>query len=243
MKHDHFASLYDTLMQDAPYESWLAYAKKNLPDKGRILDLACGTGTLTLMLAKQGYKMLGADISQDMLTIADEKKRQEGLDIPFICQDMRNLIGFEKLDGITLFCDGLNYIHEPEQVRQTFHHAFTALKPGGVFLFDVHSPYKMENIFSDQLYGENGEDISYMWFCGGGEKSLSVEHLLTFFIKQEDGLYERVDEVQHQRTFAPEAYQQWLEQTGFHQVEMSSDFGEMPLAEETDRFFFKAVKK
>lgn len=243
MKHDHFASLYDTLMEDAPYQSWLSYATDNLSFKGSVLDLACGTGTFTCMLAKQGYNMFGVDVSQDMLTVADEKKREQKLTIPFILQDMRSFSGFDQLDGITLFCDGLNYLHESKDVKETIQQAYSALKSGGVFLFDVHSAYKMEYIFSNQLYGENGEDISYMWFCEQGEETLSIEHELTFFLKQEDGSYERVDETQYQRTFLPTEYQQWLEEAGFHQIEISSEFGKSKNLEEKDRIFFKAVKK
>ncbi|RKL68647.1 methyltransferase type 11 [Salipaludibacillus neizhouensis] len=243
MKHDHFASLYDSLMEDAPYKSWLSFATTNFPDKGSILDLACGTGTFTCMLAKQGFTMFGVDLSQDMLTIADDKKREQRLNIPFILQDMRSFSGFEQLDGITLFCDGLNYLLDSKDVKQTFQQAYSALKSDGVFLFDVHSEYKMEYIFSNQLYGENGEDISYMWFCEQGEETLSIEHELTFFLKKQDGSYERIDETQYQRTFQLQEYKQWLEEAGFQEIEISSDFGESTDLEEKDRIFFKAVKK
>jgi SAM-dependent methyltransferase len=243
MKHDHFASLYDLLMEDAPYESWLGYAKKYLPNQGRVLDLACGTGTFSLMLAQKGYDVVGVDLSEDMLTVAEEKARKAGAGIEFVSQDMCELQGFQKLDGVTLFCDGLNYLRQEQEVKQTFSLLAQALKTGGVLLFDVHSPFKMEHIFDHQLYGENSDVLSYMWFCEPSEEPLSVQHTLTFFLKKETGYYERMDEEQYQRTFNPNDYKQWLIEAGFDQIEISADFGTKEIEEEDDRIFFKAIKK
>jgi len=243
MKHDHFASLYDFLMEDAPYDSWLRFAEKYLQNQGRVLDLACGTGTFSLMLARKGYDVVGVDLSQDMLTIADEKARKAGVNIEFVIQDMRELQGFQELEGITIFCDGLNYLKEEGDVKQTFHLLAQALKTGGVLLFDVHSLYKMEHIFDNQLYGENNDNLSYMWFCEPAEEPLSVQHTLTFFNKKETGYYERMDEEQYQRTFDPKQYETWLKDAGFDQIEITAEFGERHMEEEDDRIFFKAVKK
>lgn len=243
MTHGHFAALYDFLMEDAPYESWLDYAAGHLPEGGRVLDLACGTGTLTMMMAERQYTVSGVDISRDMLTVAEEKSRSQSVSIPFVLQDMRELNGFSGLDGVTLFCDGINYLDEESDVKQTFSQVASALKPGGIFLFDAHTPYKMTHVFNRQLYGENGEELSYLWFCEPGEFPLSVYHTLTFFVKNGTGLYERRDEEQCQRTFPPEYYKKWLEQAGFTNVEISAGFGQKQLDEEDNRMFFKAVKK
>ncbi|WP_416149292.1 class I SAM-dependent DNA methyltransferase [Salipaludibacillus sp. HK11] len=243
MKQDHFASLYDFLMEDAPYESWLSFAERYLVKQGRVLDLACGTGTFSLMLARQGFDLTGVDISADMLTVAEGKAREAGVDVDFILQDMRELQGFQQLDGITIFCDGLNYLRQQKDVKQTFFHLATALKTGGVLLFDVHSCFKLEYIFDHQLYGENGETLSYLWFSDPADEPLSVQHTLTFFNKKENGDYERMDEEQYQRTFEPHVYKQWLEDAGFHNIEITADFGEKDVEEEDDRIFFKAVKK
>ncbi|MFA9558808.1 class I SAM-dependent methyltransferase [Evansella sp. AB-rgal1] len=243
MNEQHFASVYDALMEDVPYNQWMIYTKKFLKERSRILDLACGTGTLAILLQKQGYVVQGADISQHMLTIAEEKVRNEKTLIPLFQQDMRTLEGFHDLDGVTLFCDGLNYLREEDDVQDTFSRVATALRTGGVFLFDVHTTYKMVNIFLDQLYGENGEDISYLWFCSPGEEKFSVEHSLTFFVKQANGSYERMDEELYQRTFPQEFYIHWLEKAGFHEIEVTSEFGESTPSETDERLFFKAVKK
>ncbi|NJP36515.1 class I SAM-dependent DNA methyltransferase [Alkalicoccus luteus] len=243
MSDTHFAGLYDMLMEDAPYEDWMTYAVRRLKRGGDVLDLACGTGTFTLMLAEAGYHVSGADISEEMLAAAERKVRQEGNNTSFFKQDMRTLNGFSNLDAVTLFCDGLNYLPHEQDVKRTFASVHSALKQDGVFLFDVHTPYKMEHVFDNQLYGENSEAISYLWFCEPADEPLSVTHLLTFFVRTGTGLYERMDEELYQRTYAPEVYKQWLEEAGFAQVNLSAEFGSRPLAESDDRCFIAAVKK
>ncbi|WP_078597247.1 class I SAM-dependent DNA methyltransferase [Evansella clarkii] len=239
---EHFASVYDYLMEDAPYDRWLEYTTAFLPAGSRVLDLACGTCTFTIMLQEAGFNASGTDLSQDMLTIGEEKIRERKLEIPLYRQDMRELTGFNNLDGITLFCDGLNYLLTEEDVQQAFKKAYSALKPGGILLFDVHSLFKMNTIFNDQMYGENGEDISYIWFCTPGREPDSVEHSLTFFLKTHTGLYERKDEEQFQRTFPPEIYKTWLQEAGFSKVEITGDFGRREPLETDERIFIKAEK-
>ncbi|MBU9722530.1 MULTISPECIES: class I SAM-dependent DNA methyltransferase [Bacillaceae] len=243
MNEYHFASIYDVLMEDVPYEDWLTFASTHLKHKGKILDIGCGTASITLLLSEAGYEVSGVDISQEMLTVAEEKVRLSNKNISLYCQDMRKLEGFNDFDGVTIFCDGLNYLPDSEAVKQTFRNVFNALKPGGIFLFDVHSPYKMTNIFNDQLYGEDRTDISYLWFCNPGDKPLSVEHALTFFIRRQDGTYDRLDEEHFQRTFSPEDYKEWLSDVGFIDIEVTSDFGREKENEISDRYFLKAVKK
>ncbi|MCE7794181.1 class I SAM-dependent methyltransferase [Salipaludibacillus sp. CUR1] len=243
MTLEHFASLYDALMEDAPYESWMTYASRHLKEGGNVVDVACGTGTFTLMMAEHGFNMAGADLSQDMLTVAEDKVRQSSQNIPLYLQDMCELSGFTELDGVTLFCDGINYLNKEEDVKKTFRKIALALKPGGVFLFDAHSPYKMEHIFDNQLYGENEESLSYMWFCEPENEPLSVRHSLTFFMKNKEGTYERLDEEHYQRTFLPREYLNWLKEAGFDHIEITGGFGEEELKDDDDRVFFKAVKK
>ncbi|SDY50726.1 Methyltransferase domain-containing protein [Evansella caseinilytica] len=244
MKHEHFASIYDLLMEDAPYEDWLLYTKEHIPSAAKVVDLACGTGTFAVKLFQSGFDVSGVDISRDMLTVAERKARETKCSIPLFLQDMRHLSGFSGVDGVTLFCDGLNYLLNEADVQQTFRNVAQILRPGGKFLFDVHSVYKMEHLFNDQLYGINDDAVSYLWFSAPGEQPHSVEHCLTFFIKQEDsGLYERKDEEHRQRTFPPGKYQEWLLNAGFVNVEVTGDFGRSEPQASQDRYFFKAEKK
>ena len=240
--YHHFSSVYDQLMEDAPYDDWLDYTKRYLKPGSKILDVGCGTGTFTLSLAEEGYQVSGVDLSTDMLTIADTKARLKNLRIPFLQQDMRHLNGFSDLDGVVVFCDGINYLHDQTDVQDTFQAVFQSLKSGGEFLFDVHSPYKIEEVFHHQMYGENGEDISYMWFSDEGAEPLSVNHIMTFFRKREDGTYERFDEEHYQRTFPPDTYFDLLYKVGFKNIDITASFGYEPLKEESHRIFFRAVK-
>ncbi|SER79899.1 class I SAM-dependent DNA methyltransferase [Salisediminibacterium halotolerans] len=240
---DHFALLYDRLMADAPYKEWEKLAVQKIPQNGSVLDLGCGTGTLTIYLALSGYNVTGLDLSGDMLAVAQKKAQDERAPVTFVQQDMRELTGFNRLDGVTLFCDGLNYLTDEADVCEVFRRVYDSLTEGGVFVFDVHSPYKMTDVFADGLFGENGEDISYLWFCEQGEKPLSVEHTLTFFVRAFDGRYERVDHELTQRTFLIDDYRKWLEDCGFTDVDISADFGREKPDEASDRIFFSAVKK
>lgn len=243
MSEEHFASIYDYLMEGAPYERWLQYAKDRLPQGGKIVDLACGTATFTMMLHEHGYEVIGIDISQDMLTIAEQKMREKNVSIPLIKQDMREFIGVSQLDGVTIFCDGLNYLFDEGDVQQTFAKVNESLKAGGVFLFDVHSIRKMQETFQNELYGENGEEVAYLWFTSPDEAPYSVEHTLTFFIKDDDGKYDRIDEIHRQRTFPVETYMEWLEAANFEKIEVTTDFGNSPYNEMDERIFFRAIKK
>ncbi len=245
MSYQHFALLYDELMMDAPYENWLQFIMKNIKKYGnggkRLLDLGCGTGTLSIPLSVQGYNITGVDLSEEMLAIAQAKSIEAGVQIAYYQQDMRELEGFEPFDIIGVFCDSLNYLRTEQDVELTFKNIYDHLLPGGLFLFDVHSIYKMENIFIGQTYCSSDEEISYIWNCFAGDQPHSVEHELTFFVKEND-LYYRYDEVHYQRTFIVDTYQQWLEKAGFELLEISADFTEEKPEENSERIFFTARK-
>lgn len=243
MSLEHFASFYDVLMEDAPYDKWIEYTKKHVKAESRVLDVACGTGTLTLLLEREGFQTFGVDISEEMLAAAEKKVRDRQMNTQFFQQDMREMGGFEELDAVTLYCDGLNYLADEKEIYSSFHKISKSLRSGGVFLFDIHSIVKMTHVFNDQLYGENAPDISYLWFCEPGEEPHSVHHALTFFVKQENGSYERKDEELYQRTFSPAVYERLLKESGFDQIEVTSDFGNEEADSQADRLFFKAVKK
>lgn len=241
--NDHFALLYDRLMTDAPYQAWQEFARNRILSGGKVLDLGCGTGTLTIELSRAGYDVTGLDLSGDMLAVAQNKAQEQRTSVNFIQQDMRELTGFDRLDGVTLFCDGLNYLMDERDVFEVFRRVFDSLREGGVFAFDVHSPYKMTEIFAGGLFGENAEDISYLWFCDQGEEPLSIDHTLTFFVRQANGNYERFDHEIAQRTFFVEDYRQMLIDAGFTDIEISADFGRKEPREDEERIFFSALKK
>ncbi|WHY96024.1 class I SAM-dependent DNA methyltransferase [Peribacillus simplex] len=247
MTYERFAYVYDELMKDAPYEKWLMILTAKLEQYGiggrEVLDLACGTGEMTVELAQHGFEVTGVDLSDEMLLVANEKAVKLGLSIPLFQQNMAELEGLGQFDCVTIFCDSLNYLRDAEDIVKTFSRVHEHLKDGGLFLFDVHSIYKMEEIFRDNTFAVNGEEVSYIWDCFPGEEPYSVEHDLSFFVRDdESGLYDRFDELHYQRTYPVEQYKKWLEQAGFTVSEILADLEDAPLVTETERILFVASK-
>ncbi|MEH7609706.1 class I SAM-dependent DNA methyltransferase [Gottfriedia acidiceleris] len=247
MTYNRFAYLYDQLMNDVPYERWVQFLKDAFQKyemlQPSILDIGCGTGTLPISLAKLNYSISGVDLSEEMLSVAMAKAEIEKVNIPFFQQNMVELEGFDQLDCITIFCDSLNYLETEDQVKQTFIRVNESLKDNGLFLFDVHSPYKIEEIFGEETFFIDDAELSLVWSCTQGEHPLSVEHDLVFFMKEENrDLYERFEEYHNQRTFPINTYKSLLNQTGFEVKEIIADFDE-DVDDTSERIFFIAMKK
>lgn len=246
MTYEGFAYLYDELMKDVPYEKWVElieqkHRKYNISGK-RLLDLACGTGELSVRLAKAGYQVTGVDLSEDMLTIAQDKAASESLHIDFFQQNMVELELIDEYDLIGIFCDSLNYVATEEEVQQTLQRIKHYLKEDGLLIFDVHSLYKMNEIFMNQTFTYDEDGICYIWNCFEGEFPNSVEHELTFFVEDESGKYERVDENHKQRTYPISTYKKWLKEIGFEVLETVGDFEGEPTPD-SERIFMIARKK
>ncbi|MGJ7035037.1 class I SAM-dependent DNA methyltransferase [Anoxybacillus eryuanensis] len=246
MTYERFASWYDQLMSDAPYDAWCALVERTVASYHvgkRLLDLGCGTGELAIRLAEKGFEVTGVDLSEQMLAIAQMKAEERGVALSFFQQDMREFGPFEPFDTIVIFCDSLNYLLQEEDVIATFSRAYDQLRPGGLFLFDVHSLFKMENVFlHHRTFASNDEQVSYIWNCYEGQWPHSVEHELTFFVQLEEGVYERVDEMHVQRTYDVDQYVMWLKQAGFRLLHVWADFTEQQPTKESERIFFIAQK-
>lgn len=245
MSYAAFAYFYDDLMKETPYDNWIRFLQKQrhtFEVKGNdVLDLACGTGELTLRLKQAGFAVTGVDLSNDMLTVAQNKALAHHLSIPFYKQNMVELSGVGQFDVITIFCDSLNYLQTEADVQQTFTRVYNHLRPGGLFLFDVHSTYKMESVFKDTTFGLNEEDISYVWHCYEGEYEYSIQHELTFFVlDNRTKQYNRYDEDHFQRTFPINTYIKWLKAAHFTVEQVTADFLDELVHETSERIFFTA---
>lgn len=241
MSYSRFATVYDALMQDAPYDEWEAYLQKEAK-AGSLLDIGCGTGELAVRFARAGFHVTGIDLSEDMLAIAREKAEANRVTIPLFKQDMRELDSVGTFETAVIFCDSLNYLETEEDVKQTFQSVFSYLKDDGLFLFDVHSVYKINHVFLEQTFADAAEEISFIWNAFPGEHADSVEHELTFFVQLENGQYERFDELHSQRTFTPEKYAEWLKEAGFNVEAITADFTNDSPSTQSERIFFKAKK-
>lgn len=254
MSYERFAYLYDELMEDAPYEEWVRFVKEKLANylgstkdsphgKLRMLDLACGTGELSVRFAKAGIQVKGVDLSADMLMVAQAKAKAEGLTISFYQQNMAELEGLGEFDVVGIFCDSLNYLESEQQVIDTFSHVAEHLRRGGLFIFDVHSIYKVTHVFIEQTFALNDNHISYIWNSFPGEQPNSVEHELSFFVlDQHTGKYDRIDELHYQRTFTVAQYSNWLDKAGFRLLEVNADFKHSVPQPQSERIFFIAEK-
>jgi SAM-dependent methyltransferase len=247
MSYERFAYLYDELMQDVPYEDWVRFVKGKIEKYGingkSMLDLACGTGELSVRFAKEGFLVTGVDLSSDMLSVARAKSENKGLSVPLYQQDMSQLEGLGQFDVIGVFCDSLNYLPSEEAVIQTFSNIYYHLKEDGIFIFDVHSLYKMNHIFMDETFTLNEDHLSYIWDCFPGEYPNSVEHELSFFVLDEQsGKYDRFDELHFQRTFSIEQYSAMLKKSGFEILDINADFETKAPEEDSERIFFIATK-
>lgn len=240
MKYGKFASVYDGLMEDIPYEKYVEWIASHL-QSGSILDLACGTGTLSQLFKEVGFQVTASDLSEEMLTMANQRFQEAGQHIPTLQLSMDNLEGLEGFDAVTIAIDSLNYLETEKQVRQTFSEVYNALNDGGHFFFDVHSIYKVDHIYMDSPFVLDDEDIAYIWHTEAGEYPHSVVHDITFFVRQADH-FERFEEMHEQRTFPISDYRQWLENAGFTIQSVTADFSDEEPDDESQRIFFHAVK-
>lgn len=248
MTYREFAYLYDTLMEDVPYDRWVDWVNSLCSEYGsggkKLLDLACGTGELSVRLSHAGFEVSGVDLSEDMLAVAQAKAGEEGLHIPFFHQDMTQLDSLGEFDVIGIFCDSLNYLPTSEDVAKAFTGVYEHLKTGGLFLFDVHSIHKVDHVFAQSPFTFIDEEISYIWNCYRGEHNHSVEHELTFFVLDEEtGQYDRIDESHFQRTFEVSEYKKMLLEAGFEILSITADFEQAEPNSEAERILFAARKK
>lgn len=239
-----FASVYDELMTDVPYDTYvelIALAANGLAGK-KVLDLGCGTGLLSMKLAKKDAIVTGVDLSPQMLSIASERASALSLPITFIEQPMELLQEQATYDVVVIAIDSLNYVIDELHVKNTLQNAYNALVAGGVLLFDVHSTFKTDVIFMESPFTFDNERIAYLWNTGQGYQPHSVYSELAFFVRQEDGLYNRFDEVHYQRTLPVQKYIELLTAVGFSIDRVFADWEDEPPEEESERIFFQVRK-
>ena len=247
MNYHKFAYIYDELMKDAPYEEWVKLTLQLIEKLGinpkNIVDLGCGTGNIAIPLSKQGYQLTGIDLSEDMLSVAYDKMQENQVMFPLFQQNMMELELPHLAELIVSYCDSLNYLNGMEEVKQTFKQVHQNLEEGGYFFFDMHSPYKITKIFNQHSFAWNDEDISVIWLTDVDDEKLTVEHNLTFFVAQEDHLYEKFHEVHMQQTYTIEQVNELLVETGYDLVATYGDFQLTPVTETTERIFYVAKKR
>ncbi len=240
MNYGVFAQVYNMLMDDAIFQKWQEYVEKHLDKESSILELGCGNGQLGILLTAAGYELEGLDLSEEMLALAHDRQQEAEVYFPVFQGDMRDLSEYGMYDAMISFCDSLCYLPTKEDMAQTFREVYAHLNETGSFLFDV---FTTEHIVALDGYAYHDEipGIVFMWDSFPGEEPHTIEHDLSFFIEQEDGTYERQEELHLERTYPIQEYLEMLKAAGFKKVEVTADFDE-EITGDNVRWFFKAQK-
>lgn len=185
-------------------------------ERNTILDLGCGTGTLTELMARKGYDMIGIDSSQEMLQIAMDKRGESGLDILYLLQDMRELELYGTVGAVISVCDCVNYLLEEEDVVRTFRLVNNYLYPQGVFIFDFNTVYKYETVIGDATIAENRDGCSFIWENYYHEKEQLNEYDLTIFVREgeKEDIFRRFQETHYQRGYRLEQMLEYVKRAG-----------------------------
>ena len=184
-----FAYVYDTFMDNVPYGEWARHIREKLCEHGVtdgiVLDLGCGTGTMTERLAGYGYDMIGVDNSEEMLELAMEKKTESGYDILYLLQDMRGFELYGTVRAVVSVCDSVNYITEPDELEEVFRLVNNYLDPKGIFLFDFNTVHKYRDVIGDSTIADDRGVCSFIWDNRYYEKEQINEYDLTLFIAED----------------------------------------------------------
>ena len=244
--YNAFAEVYDRL-QDADYEAFADYYERifaRLGAKPRlVLDLACGTGNITIPMSKRGYDMIGLDLSCEMLNIAKKKAAEAGTDILFLNQDMTEFELYGTVDAIVCALDGINYITDSAALEKVFALAENYLNPGGVMIFDINSEFKLREILGGNTFVNEEQGIFYVWESNFCEDTGVCEFELTFFVEREDGSYLRFDEYQEERAYSAEEICAAADKTRLECQGIFKPFSFSTAVDDDERIFFVFSKK
>ena len=223
--YENFARVYDTFMDNVPYGEWAGFLTGLLREygirDGILLDLGCGTGSLTQILAESGYDMIGVDSSSDMLEIAMEKQEKTpGLPgkILYLLQDIREFELYGTVRAVISSCDSLNYLTREEDLLQAFCLVNNYLDPGGLFLFDMNTVYACETLLADHTFAESREDCSFIWENEYRPEEHLNEYDLAVFVREEEDLFRKYTETHLQRAWSVEEIRSAAEQAGMEFV-------------------------
>ena len=253
MIYDLLAPIYDSINSDIDYSEWADFIEKIIArdyKQGKpelVLDLGCGTGSMTLELAKRGYDMTGIDYSPEMLDIARNRAIDEGLDskMLWLCQDMTEFELYGTVD-VTVSClDSLNHLTGGSDLESCLKLVHNYLIPDGLFIFDINGKYKFENIYADNSYVIEEAGSFCVWQNYYDEKSKLCDFYITLFKEGQNGTYRRYDEVQTERMYTLRTVKSLLKKCGFELIGVYSDFDFTEGTDNDERLYIAArcIKK
>ena len=255
-----FAQVYDLFMDNVPYEEWSKYVisllKEEKIEDGLVLDLGCGTGKMTRLLAAAGYDMIGIDYSEDMLEIAREHQYEQecvngtagdeadeempGNNILYLLQDMREFELYGTVRAVISICDSMNYILDEEDLLQVFKLVNNYLDTKGIFIFDMNTRYKYAEMLGETTIAENREEGSFIWEnYFDGEEDIN-QYDLTLFIREDGGLYRKYEETHYQRVYDLDVVKRLLKEAGMEFVAAYDAFTKEPVKADSERVYIIA---
>lgn len=244
-RYGAFAEYYDSLTSNVSYDETAKYVADILSEngikKGILLDLACGTGTMSVQMAKRGYEVIGIDNSPEMLSEAREKAYEAKEDILFLCQDMCNIDLYGTVECTICLLDSLNHLESEEELQAAFEGVSLFTVPGGLFIFDVNTQYKHKYVLGNNTFVYDNDDVYCVWQNEYDDESKTVEIFLDFF-EEENGLYRRSSEYFTECAFSDETIRRLLKEAGFSNIKAYGELSRNAPSETEERIFYVARK-
>lgn len=242
MGYAAFAEFYDALTENVDYAEIAAYYdrlnKRFGGKKGILLDLACGTGSLSVLFSKMGYDVIGADSSPEMLSVALSKEHDA---IQYLCQSMTELDLYGTIQAAVCSLDSINHLSGREEVLRAFERVSLFSEPGALFLFDVNTLYKHEQVLESRAFVYETERVCCVWqneYLGNGTVGIALD----FFAEGEDGRYDRLSEEFTETAYSEEELRALLERAGFEVCAVYDYPTENPPREDSEKLTFVARK-
>ena len=238
------AGSYDRLTNDVDYEATVAFYEQILDREGlsprTAVDLACGTGSVSLLLAKRGLQVMGVDMSEDMLCVAADKAQQSKLSIPFVCQKLQELTLAKGVDLAVCALDSIDYILNPKDCSDAIRRVYRALNPGGCFIFDVNTPYKLQSM-DGQVFLDEDEDVYCVW-RGEFDRQTNICSYGMDLFQRMGNTWIRSFEEHREYAYSADQLVRYLKEAGFTKIEVFADRRFEAPADEELRIYLKARK-
>ena len=248
--YDALATCYDDMTADVDYPAWADFLEALFARAPRpvhrqpihtVLDLACGTGTMSFLLAERGYEVIGVDFSPEMLAVAAEKSLDGGGELPiFLCQSMEELDLYGTVDACVCLLDSVNHVTDPERLQRALGRVWLFLEAGGLFVFDVHTPAHLQSL-DGGLFLDETDDAYCVWRTEYDPEQEICTYGMDVF-QREGEVWYRSSEVHEERAYSIEMLTEALQQAGFTEIQLYGDRRLHPPEAREERVFFTARK-
>ena len=244
-QYSSLSSVYDEL-NSADYDKLASFIDSQIRENEHVksslvLDLACGTGKLTFKLREYGYDMTGVDLSDEMLSVAKNYAYENKIDdVLFLCQDMKEFELYGTVDACVCTLDSINYLTKLDDVKRCFSLVHNYLIPEGVFIFDINTPYRFENVYGDNSYILENDFSLCAWQNEYNKKSKICKFYLSIFQESQDGKYERYDEIQREKCYSMKQIKKLLLDCGFEILNVYGNMDKKSATDTDEKWYFVA---